>query len=85
MKKMMMYLDPHLYAAFVACESSCHVLSILPESDLIDNLRDLIHTQHDLFVCMVEGKHYGTDALDKFLRYNITILEETKRIKEEEG
>ena len=79
----MVKLDPHFAAAFYACETACQILELLPRSDLIDDMRDLIHTQHSLFLNMIEGKHYGTDALNAFVTHTFAIREEAKRLKEE--
>ena len=80
----MLKLEAHFAAAFSACESACRILELLPQSDLIEDMRDLIHTQHSLFLHMIEGKHYGTDALEKFLTHTITLRDEAIRLKEEQ-
>lgn len=82
--KQMIKIDPHFYAAFSACSSACQLLELLPASDLVDDIRDLLHIQHDLFLHMIEGKHYGSDALDEFMKYALLISEEAVRIKEEQ-
>ncbi len=84
MMKIMVNLEPHFAAAFSACESMCRILDILPSSDLIEDMRDLVHTQHELFIHMVEGKHFGSDAIARFVRYTVTIRDEAIRLKEEQ-
>ena len=80
----MVKLDPHFAAAFYACESSCQILELLPRSDLIEDMRDLIHTQHSLFLHMIEGKHYGSNALEAFIKNTFAIRDEAIRLKEEQ-
>ena len=80
----MIKLEPHFCAAFSACESVCQILDLLPNSDLIEDVKVLIHTQHSLFIHMIEGKHFGSDAIEKFMKYTIAIRDEAIRLKEEQ-
>lgn len=79
----MVRLEPHFLAAFSACEAACQLLDLLPASDLIEDMRDLLHTQHELFQHMTEGKHFGTDALNRFITYSASIAQEAVRLREE--
>ena len=75
-------LEPHFLASFVACEAACAVLHILPSSDLIEELRNLIYIQQDLFIHMIEGKHYGTNNITDFVDYTQEVKHQMERIKE---
>lgn len=77
-------IEPHFLAAFVACEAACAVLDFLPDADLIEELRNLIYLQHELFVHIIEGKHYGTDNITDFIEYTQVIKDQIKRLKEKE-
>ncbi len=80
----MLNLEPHFAAAFSACESMCKILEILPSSDLIEDMKELVYTQHNLFIHMVEGRHFGSDAISRFLKFTVTIRDEAIRLKEEQ-
>lgn len=75
-------LEPHFDAAFAASETACIVLDFLPSSDLVDILRNLIYIQHDLFIHILQGKHYGSNQLRDFLDYTHEIKDEIKRLQE---
>lgn len=76
-------IEPHFRAVIVACETSWQLLSLLPDADLIEEIRELMFVQHEVFLHMLEGRHYGSNALDEFVEYNLKLLEETKNIKDD--
>lgn len=78
----MVKLEPHFLASFMACESACSVLEVLPDSDLIEDLRNLIYIQQDLFIHMIEGKHYGTNNINDFVEYTQEVKNQMARIRE---
>lgn len=75
-------LEPHFVAAFLANEAACAVLDFLPDSDLIEELRNLIYIQNDLLVHIVEEKHYGTNNITSFVEYTQQIKDEIRRLRE---
>lgn len=75
-------IEPHFFASLAACEAACSVLEFLPSSDLIETLKNLIYIQHDLFVHMIEGKHYGTNSLSDFVEYTHDVKDEIKRLRD---
>ena len=80
----MLKLEPHFFATFSACESICQILDLLPNSDLVEDVRELAHTQHSLFLHMIEGKHFGSDAIEKFMKFTIAMRDQAIRLKEEQ-
>lgn len=80
--EMTLKIEPHFFTAFAASEAAILVLDFLPESDLIETLKNLIYIQHDLFVHMIEGKHYGTNNLRDFMDYVQETKEEMRRLKD---
>lgn len=78
-------IEPHLLACFLACESACGILEILPDSDLIEELRNLLYIQEQLFLTMINQKHYGTDNITQFMEFTQVVKEETKRLKEKDN
>jgi len=78
-------LEPHFLAAFLAAEAATKILSILPDTDLIEELRNLIYIQHDIMIHIIEGDHYGTNNIVNFVDYTQTIKNEIERIKDEDA
>lgn len=78
---MMPKIEPHLFACFSACETACAILEMLPATDLVEDLKNLIYIQHDLFIHMIEGKHYGTDDLATFIDFTLETKDEVKRLR----
>lgn len=78
---MQLRIEPHFHAAFIASDAAIAVLDLLPESDLVDCLKNLIYIQHDLFIHMIEGKHYGSNSLADFVDYAQETKEDMRRMK----
>ena len=78
----MRLVDDHLFSIFCACNAMCEVLDVLPKTDLTEELKDLAHTQHELCMTLIEGKHYGTDNLEDFIDFTNEVTEEIARIKD---
>ena len=79
---MSLKIEPHFFAAFAASEAAISVLDVLPASDLVECLKNLIYIQHDLFIHMIEGKHYGTNSLADFVDYIQETKEDMRRLKD---
>jgi len=62
-----MNVEPHFMCAFLAANTAMQLIDILPESDLIEDLRGIILIQFDILSHMMEGKHYGTNKLNDFM------------------
>ena len=77
----MLLIEPHFLAAFCACNSACEILDVLPKNDLVDELKELLSVQHDLFLHMMEGKHYGTDSLNDFMEYTTEMIDQATQLK----
>lgn len=80
---MKVIVDSHVLAVIAACEAACDLIEVLPDNDLIDELRNLLIIQHAVFCHIVDGRHYGSDNLDSFINYTKQISEEANRIKYE--
>jgi hypothetical protein len=74
-------IEPHFFAAFSASETACSVMDLLPDCDLVDSLKNLVYIQHDLFIHMIEGKHYGTNNLNTFIDYTLELKDEVTRLR----
>ena len=69
-------LDPHFLGALLAAEAACSVLEVLPATDLIEDLRNLVYIQRELLNHMVEGKHFGTNNITNFVQYTQIVKDD---------
>lgn len=76
-------VEPHFLAAYLASEASISLLEVMPESDLISELKNLIYIQHDIMTHVIEGKHYGTDNINQFISYTNEMKSEANRLLED--
>ena len=79
----MLKLEPHFLATYLASEAACSILDIMPSTDLVEDLRNLIYIQHELFTHMVDGKHYGTDNINDFVNFTQDVKTQITRLKEQ--
>lgn len=77
-------LEPHFLAILAAADTSALVLDLLPDGDLVDELRCLNDTQLMLLTSLIDGKHYGTDNITDFMKYTNTVRLEIERIQDKE-
>jgi len=59
----------HFAAAYKASEVSCEMMDILPETDLILELSNILEIQRTLMECIVQKKHFGDDNITSFINY----------------
>jgi hypothetical protein len=76
-------VEPHVLAVIAACEAACDLVEVLPQNDLIDELKNLMIIQHTIFCHLIDGRHYGSDNLDNFISYTKQIRDEAGRIRYE--
>lgn len=81
MYKVMKHVEPHLLATICASEAAVSVLDLLPAGDLVEDLKNLIYIQYDIFTHILQGKHYGTNNINDFMDYVQEIKSEMRRIK----
>lgn len=79
----MLNLEPHFLASFLASEAACSVLDIMPSTDLVEEMRNLIYIQRELMVHLIEGKHYGSNNITNFVEYTQEVKEEAARLRKE--
>lgn len=83
MNQEMIKIEPHFLASYLACESACALLDIMPNTDLVEELRNLIYIQHDLMTHIIEGKHYGSDNISEFVQFTQQVKDEVARLRED--
>ncbi len=75
-------VDIHFLAAFMASATLCELAEVLPETDLIEDLRVIVNSQYEVLNHMMEGKHYGTDRLNELILHSEEIQREIHRLRE---
>lgn len=76
-------VEPHFYAAFKLGQACLEILDILPETDLLDELNELLLVQYDIFEHMIQKKHFGDRNLQRVIECTEEIKREMVRLKEE--
>jgi hypothetical protein len=61
--------DDHSQAIIDSNRVALKFAELLPDTDLIIEIKGILLTQTDILDCMENGKHYGTDALKNFSQY----------------
>jgi hypothetical protein len=84
MNEVMIKLEPHFLGAFLASEAACSILDIMPGTDLVEELRNLIYIQRELMVHIIEGKHYGSNNITNFVDYTQEVKDEMARLRRED-
>lgn len=75
------YVEHHLFSILCSITASREILDLLPEEDMIDQLKFLAKQTEDILMHIIEEKHYGTNNLDWFMQYTETVKDEIATIK----
>lgn len=78
----MIVIDPHVIAILCASNAACELLEVLPQNDLIYELSELLDVQNELILHIIEGKHYGSDEIQRFIEYASEITDQAQSLKE---
>ena len=58
-------VDPHVFMIFLASETAMQMLSVMPDTDFNVELREILTIQNEILLCVIEKKHFGSDALEE--------------------
>ncbi len=72
--RMTTYVDHHLLAAQKCVDTSLELIEILPETDAVVKMRQLLEYQYDILDCLINHRHFGSDALDLIIQDCQTII-----------
>jgi len=75
------YVEHHLFSLLCSVTACKEILDVLPDEDMIDQLKFLMKQTEDILLHIIEEKHYGTNNLDWFMQYTETVKEEIDTIK----
>ncbi len=76
------FIDHHILTIFSVCNASIELISTLPDTDTVSELRDLLEYQFDVIDCIIHERHYGSDALDSIIEMCQSILKQVKEFEE---
>ncbi len=74
-------LDPHVYAVITSSNVACELAELLPECDIAEELKTVLNIQHEILCEMIQGRHFGSTQLERYLSYLDETLSNTERIK----
>lgn len=73
--------EAHFLAAYLASSAACDLIDLLPDVDLVLDLEELLLSQQEIFIHIMEEKHYGTDNLNNFITFTQDIKKQALKLK----
>jgi hypothetical protein len=73
--------DSHFFTIFCASGTACDILDLLPECDLVEDLRTILNIQYDICRHIEDGKPYGNENLTTYLEYLEQITMQVNSLK----
>ena len=65
----MKYVDHHHHVALLnIANASLQLISLLPETDAVTELAEILEELFDIVDCMISDRHFGSDGLDFVIR-----------------
>lgn len=76
--------DPQTYALILSSAVASDIASLLPETDLCDELRTILYMHHDLITVFAEKKRVSSHHLKVFINYLEHKMDEVLQMNIEE-
>lgn len=77
----MQQLEPHVFAILKAADTACEIVELLPECDMVEELKMVVNIQHEILCEMVNGRHFGSSQLERYISYLDDTLQNAERIR----
>ncbi len=74
--------NPDLFAVFCASGTACDVVDLLPDCDLVEDLRTILYIQYDIFRHLEDEKTYDSENLNVYLEHLEKITMQVNILKE---
>lgn len=71
-------VDPHMFAIFKASVAALSLLDVLPESDIVEEITQLIIIQNQIITYLMNSQHYGLENISEFVEQCNLILEQVE-------
>lgn len=75
-------LDHHTLAIFNVCIACLELLSTMPDTDSILELRALLEDQSEIIKCLIHQRHFGSDALDEVILDCNNVIQQVKQLED---
>jgi hypothetical protein len=72
--------EPHFLAIMSANVAARALASQLPQNDLVIDLQEILRTQMDLCIHMINNKNFGIRKLKKFMNYTSDVAINTHEV-----
>lgn len=66
----------------MAADTAYEIAELLPDGDLVEELRNLLSVQMTIFDHIIQGKHYGSDHLTEFMKLCQKLKDEITKMGE---
>jgi hypothetical protein len=78
-----MRLEPHILAILNASQASLDLLDMLPDADIVEELRYTLDAQFKILLTIIDNRHYGSDKLDEFNLHCDEIMKKAQLMDEQ--
>ncbi len=76
------YVDHH-QLAILSCATAClDLLSTQAETDIICELYGLVELQIEVVNCMINSRHFGSDALDDIIQKATAVMQQVEELED---
>lgn len=79
----MIPIDSHLFALYIGTNAACEILDLLPETDLTQELSEIINIQFSIISNIISHRHFGNDNLDDFIKHCEHLIDQVERVSHE--
>lgn len=75
------YIDHHHLALISCATAALDLLSTQPETDVICEICALLEMQLEVINCVINSRHFGSDALDEIIQKATAIIEQVEKLE----
>jgi len=75
-------VEHHLLALLSTTNTALEMIHLLPSTDTIIDLKEVIECQYDILNCIINQQHYGSRNLDSIIKTCGNIIEQIQEMEE---
>ena len=79
----MTIIDVHLLAVINASQAALDLCEMLPETDIVIELHKTLAEQFAILITAIDGRHYGSDRLHKFIKNCDRVIKQSQQKQKE--
>lgn len=76
-----MQSNPYLYACHLGALAGCELLSLLPESDIVEDLKNVYLIQLQIMNSLEVGMEFDAESLVNYQEYALDMIRQVTNIK----